>query len=975
MSLCLTQDKEQRENYKTLMKGVIAKLSKNKFAEAMELNTMENFEFLWEKYTGKPFDPVTVKIEKSDINLMNLGYKEWASGLGNRAGVFKSNFFIPKAILRNIKGGQKFITELGEAVSYNQRQVKEGSKHIDVIIQNMYKMMGEQGMSKDSYKDFAKLEQILMRAEPGEMKNAALNNLMKYLGEKGADNQTVAGKTMRRFQKLLTMEAIPKTESERAIVTEWNILRSESMKNLLNGAIAARRTIETLTDSGQRKHLMKAYDKIQEQIEALLIKSDSNDLVLSNLYKEKEGIFIPNDKNAYTVLDPKTKKEVPYVTLSGDSGKKVVGIKQYSPKYVIELSNIMDNLVAYAKSSNKENWNNASAAEIEATIIRELSPDAISNRLKQAGETEKYHSLDPVYYLNKYVHDVASFNMRSRINHSFSNVSKELVKAIRNNNVNNGKADVGEYARHLFNTIREIKDTALMNNGGTKATMDNYVRIINGFEYISKLGWSVKGGLKNRMQSLFNWVYFGQRGYREKKRFLNTTSREFEKGEAQVDNAGMVSRQLKRFGMLMGEKKEAANIAAATGGSIDVQLVPKGFETNKMGQLVLSGSGETGSKKVADAVSKITEKAAVTMQWAENANRIGTFEMAFSLSFLAEKRRIDYHIKKLTEKNNGKAPSKSQLYDHIEKIAGNTALEMVKTIHYDYDNWAKARILQTKPGKIIGQYQHFKFAFFDMQYNLIRDAARDVKAFKFTEKNPITGQAQVSENLSRGMRFAALYTLIPGLAALAFDVDIGGAFSAFGISPFAEEKKSKGDKSSTGGLIENPMIEEAAKLLDYFGNAPDGTEQERNAHFNAYFGKGPIRGNLGPFASDIITAGELFDWWNLTSEDYAEHRNLNYDPNDPKWWYNVARIFSIQGARSAWHTIPALLNKDWGRAIQVETGMYSPKWLTKTRKEKVLPWVQDKIYDGKILPKLKLSKKKSKTNDINKNALKALRGF
>ena len=438
MALCLTQNKEQRENYRTLMKGVIAKLSKNKFAEGMELNTMDNFEFLWEKYTGKPFDPVTIKIEKSDINLMNLGYKEWASGLGNRAGVFKSNFFIPKAILRNLKGGKKFVTELGEAVSYNQRQVKEGGKHIDVMIQNMYTMMAEQGLSKNSYKEFQNLERNLMKAAPGDQKLIALKNLTDYLGSKGADNQTVAGKTMRRFQKLLTMEVQPKTESERAIVSEWNTLRSESMRNLLNGAIAARRTIETLTDSGQRKHLMKAYDKINEQIEALLIKSDSNDLVLNNLYKEKEGIFIPNEANAYTILDPKSKREVPYVTMSGDSGKKVVGIKQYSPKYVIELTDIMHNLVAYAKSSNKENWNNATPSEIEASIIRELNPEAISNRLKQAGETEKYYSLDPVYYLNKYVHDVASFNMRSRINHSYANVGKELVKAIRNNNVNNG---------------------------------------------------------------------------------------------------------------------------------------------------------------------------------------------------------------------------------------------------------------------------------------------------------------------------------------------------------------------------------------------------------------------------------------------------------------------------------------------------------------------------------------------------------
>ena len=38
-----------------------------------------------------------------------------------------------------------------------------------------------------------------------------------------------------------------------------------------------------------------------------------------------------------------------------------------------------------------------------------------------------------------------------------------------------------------------------------------------------------------------------------------------------------------------------------------------------------------------------------------------------------------------------------------------------------YYNWAKARILQGKTGKVVGQFQHFKFAFFDMQYQILKD--------------------------------------------------------------------------------------------------------------------------------------------------------------------------------------------------------------------------------------------------------------
>ena len=102
--------------------------------------------------------------------------------LTKRSQFFGRNFKLPKALAGGIKGGSDFIARVSEAVSYNQRQVKEGGKHIDVMIQNMYTMMAEQGLSKNSYKEFQNLERNLMKAAPGDQKLIALKNLTDYLG-------------------------------------------------------------------------------------------------------------------------------------------------------------------------------------------------------------------------------------------------------------------------------------------------------------------------------------------------------------------------------------------------------------------------------------------------------------------------------------------------------------------------------------------------------------------------------------------------------------------------------------------------------------------------------------------------------------------------------------------------------------------------------------------------------------------------
>ena len=496
--------------------------------------------------------------------------------------------------------------------------------------------------------------------------------------------------------------------------------------------------------------------------------------------------------------------------------------------------------------------------------------------------------------------------------------------------------------RKLIDIITEIKDSALITNGSPKTFMDEAVRFINAFEYSAKLGFSIKSGLKNRTQGLQNWVQYGSRGYRIVKEFKTSNSREADPGQESLTNEAIIKRQMKRFGLMWGEQVKAASLSSATEGSLDVILVPKGFDINKEGKLVLSQSNmmvtkfADGMSKFADFSSKRTLLGQrFSQQWAENQNRKKTFEMAFAHAFLAEKERKAYHQKKLTERN-GKMPTNKQLYDYIEKISGNAAMEMVKMIHYDYDNWAKPRILQGKAGKTIGQFQHFKFAFFDYQYNMIKDMAKDVADFKFKVEDPLNpNKKMINPNYTKVVRQSTIYTFIPMLIALA-GIDIGGFASAFGVTFTDEDAKQKGKKSSYGTILDNPIIEEASKIADFIGNSPNGDLTEQIAHYDAYFGKGPFIGNMGPFISDMFTLAELTDFINLTTEEYEAHKGLNLEAasDDPdKYAYQVARVFNIQGARHWYHSIPSLFKGDLLRVARIETGAYKPRYMENFRGE------------------------------------------
>ena len=101
------------------------------------------------------------------------------------------------------------------------------------------------------------------------------------------------------------------------------------------------------------------------------------------------------------------------------------------------------------------------------------------NRLKARTdvETGKFYSLDPIFYLNKYVNDVAHFNYATRINLAYKKAADKLWDVTRRKGT---AQDLGEYAKHMADMMTEIKDSALNNYEGGVSEMDNVVRFING---------------------------------------------------------------------------------------------------------------------------------------------------------------------------------------------------------------------------------------------------------------------------------------------------------------------------------------------------------------------------------------------------------------------------------------------------------------------------------------------------------------
>jgi len=939
------------------LKKELAKIAsafeKDAKVKAFGYNDPSTGEWLWNKYVGRPRDPLK-PISSTDLAKYKAGLAEFKSSIGKKENPFLKFFKLPKALMRKLPETSSFVEEMSNATSFRQRQLKEASVELNDMIENgLYKMMlsgdyhGGVTWTKQELKKYQNLERDLEAAKTPAERQDAMKEIVKVVGIRDGNNNPVGGKVLWRFNDLLTFKDVPKTPTEERIVKSWNSLRARSAKLLLNGIEQSKAIIKTVNDVNSRNDLLKALDVLQGAAERIHFQQGID----SQTYVDNKGLF-DMKKMDMKVYDAETGMTKPYKMIDAN-GERVIPreLTKYAPEYVIELSNVVRNITDFASNARDAKWQGKTASQIKMEIEKNVDLGSMVNRLKARTDVEsgKFYSLDPIFYLNKYVNDVAHFNYATRINLAYKKAADKMWDISRRKGV---AQDLGDYARQMGDMITEIKNSALNNYEGGITEMDNLVRFVNGMEYVSKLGWSVRGGLRNRSQMLFDWVKYGSKAWTTASKFYDVRV-----------NEQMAKDQLNRFGILFGEKAAAAGTSIATAGSLE-QVAPEGtVMTAKSG---LKRAKPTPLGALAEGTAKFVEKSGATkpLQIAENANRKGTFKRAFAMSFTEMNKNREYFKRQWMEAKGtkDKAPSDEVITEYISNLAGNQAAKVTRDLHFEYDNWAKAKALQTKTGKVVGQFQTYRFALWDLQWQMIKDARRARKAGKYGlfETNAKGEITRIMPEIQAAMRYLSLYALIVPVASMVTDLDLSN-------------------------LIQNETYDTAQRFLKFYTADPDDPEQLEDK-YGQFFGKGALAGNLGPFISDILTMADLLDVYDSTPEELQETMKMKYDPNDPDWWYKVARVANVQGARTGWHTIPAFLKGQWERMGRVETGLYKPKhlydWMRKSddpiykqRKD----WLHNNPYSpvnwmytgdrmfgvGPALPRVEKKRKKKNQEAVN----------
>tara|TARA_R100000278_G_scaffold21210_1_gene20102 strand:+ start:15349 stop:18195 length:2847 start_codon:yes stop_codon:yes gene_type:complete len=519
----------------------------------------------------------------------------------------------------------------------------------------------------------------------------------------------------------------------------------------------------------------------------------------------------------------------------------------------------------------------------------------VSRNLKDGSIESKEIEYNVIPIMDNYIKTATRFNYVSYNNAKYIQATKNLWKSFSSDSKNSPTAldkKLEFYESYMSDTHGLITGEAYR---GSEAQR-NFARALTSYQFLSKLGLNVRSAARNSSQSLLNYVYFGGKGISD-----------YYQWKGNPDNKVRVEQGLANNGTLFGEIRE---------------IYMDGLQQN-----VKNADGTYSQKfdltfgdKIAEGLNIAAEKSGFMMQWVENKiNRRYTFELGYSEKWKADD-RIEPQLRQRFEKklardlkNEGKGETVEQLKQETDSLfekndstrfevkfeqyrrqrAERMGEKAVNMLHFDYSPLAKPKALITPLGSVLGQFQFYGLSFFNLQKNIATKG-----------KDAMLAGAWNHPQAFRMYRLGFLYAGVVGLVSALTNSDVGN-------------------------LVQNDTIERINQIRNYsFG---DDEQSER-----AYFGKGPIAGNLGPTVADMVNLGNLSLLYNLDEEGYAalvlgyeDHR----DKSPSERLELLVRGLNTQAGRTIYDTIPKL-RKGVNPFIllQSELGLWSNNEIKERRK-------------------------------------------
>ena len=652
----------------------------------------------------------------------------------------------------------------------------------------------------------------------------SINNLFKFLKKEGA--------VFEDFIMRVTHDSdagLKKVLEERSVKGN-----SEIYVNRLNKAAASWKQIQDYS----RKELIQSLNNLTEIVEMKYGRSTKTSDRMIEEYKgiisqleSFEGGYIPHYLlnllgHSLEIRDKMTEIEGP------NQSTKMDGILK---EYVSDISNINLKLIDRLKSKS-------------------------TNKLPEP------FSRNPLLYADKYIKDVVRFNYNTYNDLHFTKGLRELTSVIAKNPGDSASKAANFYKKLLVDlhgkaTGRGVQDSP---------TANNIFRTLTAWQYVAKLGWSIKAPLKNLSQRLWEGVKWS--------RAMRKEARAAFKTEKDWDLA--LNQQFDEYGL------KFTDISKLTRGAVDFSMLESaGIMVD--GRVTYRDKKEL-TKFIADKIGAVAEHSAKkslilgekwSMQTIENGNRRSSFELAFY-------ERLK-QLQNITEFSGVSEKSDPKKWEQMTKKAGAYAAKWTSLLHFDYNPVGKSELLGTKVGGTVFQFQHFLASVTDLHSRFVKDYVRAFKAGDYA-----------SQEASRLFRMTMLATL-PQLLTLITNVN----FSQY-----------------VGSEVLNLAVDLATWL--------NGDEEVKK---DVFYGGGLVSAIGAVAPSDIIAlhnAGVAANYWNhaldpdskfgqaLGFQDLEPIDNAEFMMGAFGRWGNVEMSKFVQ------RTIPATTKSDAVSGLRAEFGLY-----------------------------------------------------
>jgi len=573
------------------------------------------------------------------------------------------------------------------------------------------------------------------------------------------------------------------------------------------------------------------------------------------------------------------------------------GVKggEYYPHYLMESFINIEKIMEQDRASLIDNADkNLTSLETELSKVRQNlgTPKSAKHRKNQPYEN---YMKNPLGALRKYSLDAINFNRVNYVKQIYLQGIQRLPK----------NAETSEALRKYIDDIFTLAEQGYQER---PAWVNKTVRVLTGYEFLSKIGFGVATAARNTMSGLYYVQSVGNRAF---SKYLM----EWDRPENDV-----VRKKIEAVEEEQGFKFEDMSSPLFTEGLLPtegVRVRDVDIVVGRDGQTKLSYKDGNVWKAIDSSMSAATGKGAILQKVTENFLRKHMFRFSYKDKYnqliRGEEKQYDLEGKEI------KTEQSKKFKLDADKRARQYALDIVNKYAFEYAAHQKAPVIggtaktAGAAGQVLGQFFHFPFSFLQMQSEVLRKS-----------KDAAIAKQWDSPDLLIPLRFAGLYmftTLMSGV----FNVDFHT-------------------------LMENDTVERIRDLYD----VANGEEDIKG------------RGYIGPAVGDLFFLATLHDFIELPDnvvKDLIVGYNDAYELTDEEKRSRLLSTLNVEASKIMTRDYKALQNGTIWNVMMHEFGLYPKGWTREMRQKEPLK---------RLFPDAGKKKRKKKPVNIEEKSQKEL---